>query len=358
MLGTLSVSDTLASAANQTVADFGEDNAFKEISRFLDAHNQVTGDMLASLCDFTDDRLRRYGGVDEMEMQEAGEYHTPEAQKVAAGATVGFPLRRQEIALQWTRDYFENHTVAELAAQFDAARAADLRRIQRELKRALFSSANYRFSDYLVDRVDIDVKRLLNADGQPVPINPQGETFNPATHTHYIARVGALANSDVQSAIEHVVEHGYGGRPVIYINRGNEAAIRALTGFNPYTEARIIPAPGGTADRASGTVATDTLYNKSIGIFDGGAEVWVKPWIPNNYLLVFDAASPAKPLVWRNRLGHGSARPAPLQIVAELELYPLRAQIMRREFGIGVWNRANGCVLYVGGTSYVVPTFN
>jgi hypothetical protein len=45
-----------------------------------------------------------------------------------------------------------------------------------------------------------------------------------------------------------------------------------------------------------------------------------------------------------------------LQIGAEDEAYPLRAQTLEAEFGVGVWTRTNGAVLYVGGTSYVIPT--
>ncbi len=355
--GTLSVSDTLASASNTIVADFGEEKAFQELSRFLVAHNQIMSELLGSLCAFSADRQRRYGEVIELEMQDAGEFHTPEAQKVTPGATVGFPLKRYEMAIQWTRDWFLNHTVDEMVGQFDAALAADRRRVVRDIKRAIFNSSNFTHSDYLVDRVDLAVKRLLNGDGQPVPISAEGVTFDASTHTHYLARAGgALANSDVVSLIEHVVEHGFGNNIKIYINRAQQSAIEGFADFAAYTEARIINAPGGTAELGAGTFDTSTLYNKAIGIFKPGAEVWVKPWMPADYQFCFDAGSAAKPLVYRNRRATGGA--APLEFIADIELYPLRARAMLREFGIGVWNRANGAVMFSGDTTYADPTLN
>ncbi len=354
-LGTLAVSDTLASAANTIVAEFGEQRVFEEIQRFLTAHNEIMEELLSELCSFTDDRLRRTGEVQVMEMQDAGEFHTPEAQKVTPGATVAFPLRRVEIAVQWTRDWLANHVVSELTAQFDAVLTADRRRMVREIKRALFGSSNFTFNDMLVDRVDLGVKRLTNADGDVVPIGAEGQQFNADTHTHYLG-TASFVNADLVTLVEHVIEHGFGGNLIVYINRAQETAIRAFADFNPYTEARIINAPGSTADRGRGTLITSTLLNRAIGIFQPGAEVWVKPWMPSGYCFAFDTASSAKPLVYRNR--RGSAGPNPLEMVAEIELYPLRSRAFSREYGVGVWNRANGAILDTANANYTDPTIN
>jgi len=347
--GTLQVLDT--QAANQTIAQFGEDRAFAAIQANLDAHNMIVREMIGDLVDPTVDRQRRYGGVAEGEMVEVDEYGTADAQKIAAGVTVGFPMRLFQYSIQWTRLYMMNRTVAELDAQYVAARTADIRNIQRQIKRALFTPTNnLAYIDRLVDNVNVPLRALVNADGTAIPNDPYGQPFDSSTHTHYLATT-TLTEAAALNVVETVVEHGFGVGVRLYINRASEATFRAFSNFTPYFDMRIQPganertAPGRTLDMG-------TMYNRAIGIF-GPAEVWVKPWVPSGYLFCFDAASPLKPLVLRTRDG-GLA--GDLTIAADHEHYPLRAQTMDREFGIGVWNRTNGAVLYVGGATYTAPT--
>jgi hypothetical protein len=346
--GTNSTLDTLR-ASQQSVAAFGEDSAFEAIDLARQAHNAIVQEMVSGFIETSTDRQRRYGGNDDMAMDEVDEFGRGDAQKITAGVTVGFPLRLFDVSVQWTRKYMQNASVSELAAQFTAAQTAHVKRLQREIKRAIFTATNSTFTDRLVDNVSLAVKAFLNADSAAIPNGPNGESFDGATHTHYVARVGALAASDVTAAIETVIEHHNTGQAMLYINRAQEAAIRAMTAnFSPYTDVRVIPA--STAQVANGSLIQTNLYNRAIGIFDG-AEVWVKPWIPANYMFAFVMGAP-KPLVLRERNAGSSG----LQIAAEDEAYPLRARTVEAEFGVGVWTRTNGVALYVGGTSYVTPT--
>lgn len=348
MYGTLSTLDTLR-ASQQSVEQFGEDKAFESIELARQAHNSIVQEMIGGFIETSTDRQRRYGGSADMTMDEVDEFGRGDAQKMEAGVTVGFPLRLFDVSVQWTRKYMQNSAVAELAAQFTAAQTAHVQRLQREIKRAIFTATNSTFVDRLVDNVSLAVKAFVNADSAAIPVGPNGETFNGATHTHYVARVGALAASDITSAIETVVEHHNTGQAMLYINRAQEAAIRGFTSnFTPYVDARIVPGSGLTVGK--GELVPTNLYNRAIGIFDG-AEVWVKPWIPANYMFAWVQGAP-KPLVLRERNPGTSG----LQIAAEDEAYPLRAQTVEAEFGVGVWTRTNGVSLYVGGTSYVSPT--
>lgn len=346
--GTNSTLDTLR-ASQQSIAQYGEDNAFEALETARQAHNRNLQEMVTSLVETTTDRQRRYGGVDDMNMDEVDEFGRGDAQKITAGVTVGFPLRLFDLSVQWTRKFMQNGTMGELAAQFEAATTAHIKRMQREIKRAFFTPTNSTFLDRLVDSVSLNVKALVNADSAAIPNGPNGESFDGSTHTHYLARVGALAATDITSAIETVIEHHNTGQAMLYINRAQEAAIRGFTAnFTAYVDARIVPGSGTTV--ANGQLVQTNLYNRAIGIFDG-AEVWVKPWIPANYMLVFVQGAP-KPLVLRERAPGSSG----LQIAAEDEAYPLRARTLEAEFGVGVWTRTNGAVLYTGGTSYVTPT--
>ena len=348
--GTLSVLDTLA-AQRVNIAAYGEDLVFQGLQQALVAHNRILDEALADFVEITTDRQRRYGGPDSMTMDEIDEFGAAHVQKVSAGVTVGFPLKLHQVGVQWTRKFIQNATVAELAAQFIAAQDADVKRVTRDIKRAIFTSTNSTFTDRLVDRVQLSVKALVNADGAAIPTGPNGEVFNGATHTHYLAVAtgGTILASELTNTVEAVLEHYSNGRALIYINRAQEAAVRGLTGFTAYLDARIVGAT--TAAQAPGTALDQIqLYNRAIGVFNS-AEVWVKPWLPAGYIFAF-VAGQQPPLAMRIR----DAQSGGLQLAYDDDDYPLRARALEREFGIGVWNRVNGAVLYTTANSYAIPT--
>src|SRR5205085_2899415 len=145
----------------------------------------------------------------------------------------------------WTRLFFQNATGAELAAQVEAMMDADVKNMHRQLKLAMFTPTNSTFEDRRVDHVNLPMKALVNADGAPIPIAPDGTTFNAATHTHYLA-TAALAASDVTSLVNTVIEHFLSGAIQVLINPASEVAIRALAGFFPYYDARLTPSVNQT----------------------------------------------------------------------------------------------------------------
>lgn len=348
--GTLTVADLLSTArVGDSVMEVGEDRTFEAISNYLAAHNAILNQQLMGFVERTTDRIVGVGGTDTMTMQELDEFGTADAQKVTAGDTLGFPLRLYGIALQWTRKWLENHTPAELVAQVEAAATADNLNVQKQIKRALFLSANYTFTDKLVDRMSIPVKRLLNADSFPIPVGPNGETFTASSHTHYIARVSTLAASDISALITTVQEHYNSGQVQLFINQASESAVRGFTSnFTAYVDARIIPA--STAQVARGALDQSNVYNRAIGVFDA-AEVWVKPWVPANYMFAWVQGQAAPVVMRERRAGSGD-----FMLDFEDEVHPLRARHLGREFGMGIRNRVNGAVLYTGGTSYTDPT--
>lgn len=348
--GTLNTLDTLA-ASQQSIAAYGEDNAFAAIEASLVAHNAIMRDVLGDFVEFTTDRQRRYGGPDNMSMDEVDEFGRGDAQKISAGATLGFPLRLFDLTVQWTKKYFQNHTAAELAAQFRAALVAHRRRTTREVKRALFTPTNNTaYVDRLVDNVTLVLRALANADSQPIPLGPNGEVVDASTHTHYLARAGgSVAASDITALLLTVREHYNTGNLKLYINQAQEAAVRGFTSnFTPYLDARLIASDN--TQRAIGTLSQSNYYNRPIGIFDA-AEVWVKPWVPASYMVAWlDGGE--KPLCFRERTPGSSG----LIVAAEDEAYPLRARTLEAEFGISVWNRVSAAVLYTGNTTYAAPT--
>src|SRR6266567_2225274 len=345
--GTVTTLDTLASlrAASGNVAEIGEDVAFASIEAALKAHNQLLQESLTGFVDQTTDRLRRYGGPDTMQMEELDEFGTPSTQKIAAGATLGFPLKFFGGALQWTRLFFQNATGAELAAQVDAMMDADIKNMHKQLKLALFTPTNSTFEDRRVDHVNLPMKALVNADSAPIPIAPDGTTF-AGTHNHYLGAsivwtgspTAASIGTDLTTLTTTVIEHFLSGAIQVLANPAQEVLIRSATGFFPYYDARLTPSVNQT--NAMADLDVMNITNRAIGVF-GASEVWIKPWIPPGYIVAVLVGSPQKALVMRTR----NAGSGDLQLLFDNEIFPLRSRSYGREFGFGVWNRVAAAVL-------------
>jgi len=332
----------------QTAVEFSLDRIQAVLQADLAAWNAMVTEMVSEMCEVTTDRQRIYGTSVAGEMQEVDEYGVASTQKAAPGATVGFPLRLFQFNIGWTAKFLQVATPADLATQQLNAEKAHWRGIQTQLKKAIYISANYTIRDHLVDNVELNVKRFVNADGAGIPDGPNGETFDGASHTHYDANNGWSA-TELTLAINSVIEHGHGGAVKVAINKADETAVRGLSGFVAYPDPRLVyratDTPGQTLD-------ISRLDNRAIGIF-AGAEIWVKSWALDNYPFIWDSADPNKPLAFRQR---GQESLQGLRIAFENADYPLYAKDMEAEFGIGVWTRTNGLVQYVGGSSYVDPT--
>jgi hypothetical protein len=361
--GTLTTNDTLATlrAATGVVADIGEDVAFESIDMALQTHNQLLAEAMLDFVEPTTDRLRRYGGPDQMVMEELDEIGSANAQKIGPGATLGFPMKFYGGGLQWSRLYFLNATGKELAAQVEAMMDADVKNVLKQLKAALMIPINANFEDRRVDHVQLPIKGLVNADGGAIPIAPDGTTFNGATHKHYLApptatwasATAAQMTTDVTGLVTTVVEHFLTGKILVLINQAQEANIRSLTSFFPYYDMRLTPAITATQATSSKLDVTN-LTNRAIGVC-GPAEVWIKPWIPAGYVVAMQVDVPQKALCMRTRnVGSGN-----LELQFDMEEYPLRARTYGREFGFGVWNRVAAAVLDTADlTTYVAPALS
>lgn len=348
--GVHDISDLLA-ARFQSVAEFGLNTIEQVLAADLAAHNTIVMEMVSDLCEPTTDRQRIYGTSASGDMTEVDEYGAAPTKKATTGATVGFPLKLFQFNVGWTAKWMQTKTPADMAGMVLAGEKAHLREIQRQIKKALFLSANYTHVDHLVDNVSLSVRRLLNADSLEIPEGPNGETFDGASHSHYNFAATYTA-TDLNTTINDVIEHGHGAAVRVAINKADETATRALSGFVPYSDPRLI-VPVYSASGVPGTkLDISRLDNRAIGIF-GGAEIWVKPWAIANYPFCWDAGGSQKPLAFRQR---ASTSIQGLRIAAENDDYPLYARFMEAEFGIGVWTRTNGAVYFTANTSYTDPT--
>lgn len=348
--GTLNVLEDLAEDTNPVAGR--EDEIAARFQEALDIHNRLFADMVSDLAMTTDQAELALGAADEAIIDELDEWGAADASKAANFGQVGFPLRIYGGTIQWTRTYFEMVSAAELAAQLDAFAAADLRVFQNMLKRVLFNNTNTSsYFDRLQTKRTYDLKALLNGDGQPIPPGPNGTTFDGATHTHYLANA-TLTSAAVESLLNTVIEHGIDGQLVLYISKSDEATVRGFSGFSPYLDARVTVT--GAAQIGNQTLDVNNPDNRAIGVF-GGAEVWVKPWVPQNYQVAIDVGGGFKPLGIRTRTGSLTGSGA-FRIIADHEHYPLRAQNLGREYGIAAYGRWKAAVLKSNNATYSPPS--
>jgi hypothetical protein len=344
--GTHSIKDLLA-IKFQSVKAYGMNTIQEVVQNELQVHNELATEMVDGLCEVTTDAQRIYGTNVEGSMVKVDEFGRAPTQKQDVGDTVGFPLERYQFAIGWTEDWFEKKTPADLALAVIGAEQAHKRALIDNIKYALFRSANYTFRDYLVDYVSLSVKRLVNADSAKIPNGPFGLAFDGSTHTHYLANA-TLTTAALDSALLTVREHGHGNGMQIAINFADEASFRGLSGFVAYLDPRIIAST--SSNNARGTLDTINIYDRKLGIYNG-AEVVVKPWVPQNYCFVW-AADDGKPLAFRQEKQESLQG---LRIPAMFSAFPLVAEYMQAEFGVGVWNRTNGAVLRFNNGTYADP---
>jgi hypothetical protein len=358
--GTIQIPDTLRAldTANGTVAQFGIDKAYELIQKDADVHNALVNDeLIPDLCETTEDREITYGAADDMTVEEIDEYGRPDTQKVGFAETLGLPLSSYGRSIGWTWDVMQVITPRELLMQYLAAQTADLKGIKVNILRRVFNPFDtLEYVDAKIDKRKLKLYAFYNADGMQVWPGPDGQDFDPDTHTHYTAST-TLSASVIDALIGNVLEHGRAGKLELRIARVNESQIRALNGagqFLPYDYSYVIP-PTNEA-RARGELDPDNIEDRAIGMW-GPAEVWVKPYQPSNYLWVLDkGVATQKPLKRRTRKGGAFANWG-LRGKHRNEDFPLFADTLARDYGVGVGNRHMSAAHFVdGGGVYAQPT--
>lgn len=331
-----------------SVIEFDEAKAYEIVRTELAAHNAAYEAMAGELMLVTPERLLTYGNdQDTEEMQELSETsRTVTELSGIGGGTIGLPMRKFGKATGWTRDALLEITPAELANRIVNIETADIKNLYRQVRGAFFNPTSQTVRDVLVDRAELNVKPLLNGDGQPIA-SYEGASF-PGTHTHYLASA-TWDEGLIDDAIQTVREHGHTGNIVVYVNATSQGQLTALSKFTPAQRALITPAQG----EAVANVVLDNSRdnNRIIGVWDGLYYVHTKPWVPAGYVLVMDSTA-AKPLAMRVPVNAGLRG---LRLVANIELYPLRVDYYEHRFGVGCFTRTAAAVIDMGSAVYRGP---
>jgi hypothetical protein len=324
-----------------TVADYLADILQQYEAQFADFRAQLLGPTTTNYIVGID---REATG---MYLQRGSEYSRPDAFRVAPGRDVmRFPLYVFQRRTSWTRYYLARATVEDLLRTQRALAYQDTNTLIREGLRALLVKENFTFKDEFYG--DLAITPFLNADGF-IPPAWFNNTFD-GTHTHYAGSNGTT-NTAIDAAFlaarNHLREHGYFGNLKAWIPSNVEDTLRTCANFKPRPDPFIIVAPGSTQEYAS--VSDEDAIGRLHDF-----EVIVKPYLPNNYVFMWDAAA-GPPLIERI---HEVPEFRGFKLVASEGAFPLEDAIYERWVGYGVANRINGyCLQVVASTAYTSPTW-
>lgn len=345
---------TLADLAKiQTpLTEYGLENISMDIEAVMSAHNRILNDQMDALSELTFERdgaSPREGDV--AIFRPGDELSRVPTQKADNTPAQGYPLLNFQVSVGFTAEFMRTATVQNIAVRLVAVQRGDARLLQNMLRQVMLNPINpSAFDDIHGDRVTIsNIKALYNADGSSIPESPVNlSTFDGSTHTHYL-NSATLTSAFVNQLQDTVAEHSTSSNLIVVINKAQEAAFKALGGFTPLVDARIITATTQTV--AVGNLDVSRTDNRQIGYFDG-SEVWVKSWMPSSYIGVYNAIG-ARP--FRRREHKNPARRG-LRIIGTNTVFPLEAQYSERRIGFAAHARGQAAVGYIGaGGVYVVP---
>lgn len=327
----------------------------------LEVHNAAMQEFLGDYVEYTTEIMDAYGGKADGQMVPATEYSRTQTQAPAfLAGEVAFPLRSFQFAMGWTRKTLNLAKPYDLARRVANAESAHRRRVIYEFQNALYTPTNR--TDVDPDKkITLTVRALLNADSQPIPDSPSGNTFTAATHTHYDF-AAVLNEAAVTTLVDNVLEHEHGANVTgdelsglrIIINKADETVFRSLANFKAYEAPTM-----GQIDSTQTTPAQRVMfspYNRAIGLWDGFAEVWVKPWTYANYIVAYTVGPTQggrRPIGFRQRSG---ATLQGLQRVGNIDAFPLLIDYFEAEFGMGGWERSAAAVSLMGAAAYTAPT--
>lgn len=309
-------------------------------------------------------------------LEEATEFGIPKSIRPAPVVTQrAFPFKWYDMRQAYTFQFLagNGNTQGASSQQIDAvmqmALEADNRLQFEQVMKALFNSANRTAT---VNNVAYTVTALYNADSAYIPPF-NGVTFNPATHTHYVASGAAtLDSTDLDNLVALVTEHGYdqasGYTPIILANktetdviktfrRGvvNNNSVTAVYDFIPATGTGFL-LPVGWEVAAGGQPGNTFAGMNVVGTY-GPYLIVEHGQIPSGYMV-------AGATLGRNtNMGVIGIREHEQASLRGLVLrpgnnanYPMIDSYFIRGLGTGVGRRGQAAVMKVTAGAYSVPT--
>lgn len=298
----------------------------------LAAHNARAEQMISSYAQVVTarDGVDATGQLLSGEMERADENSRVRTQVHSKPGEVYFPLERFQVSAGFTADFLRAATGAELTARLAASTARHRNTLIKLIGERLLSPFTYESQDVLVDNKILSIKALYNGDGVVPPAGTNLTSFS-GTHSHYLGFT-SFTEVNLRKLLNTVREHT-DGNVELHVAAIDEGTLRTFASFTPALDAQIIAGSGlSTTRRAQGT----NPNNRYIGRFDG-ADVCVKPWVPDHYAVAQDMDNPALGIRGgRNGIG--------LYLAGQIATFPLQSEYMNADLGVGVRSRGAAAV--------------
>ncbi|MFN8229232.1 MAG: hypothetical protein U0R18_21210 [Mycobacterium sp.] len=310
---------------------------------------------LSSLLTFnttnTADAIPQSRSVDSFE--EASEFGEPEGLRPPSEySLMGYTFKDYDKASRWTWKFLRDSTAEQVRAIANYALEADNRLTTGTILQRLFDPTT------ATNEWGHTVYGLYNGDTM-VPPAYLGKDFETA-HQHFLVSNAVTVDpGDLEDAIKHVTQHGY----------GTEANSRLLALMNP-AEAEVvasfragvttggvaakhdfIPSAGApaylTAETIVGQVAPETYNGLKVDGSYGPAWCISSDFIPAGYVAVvatYGSNSKDNVIGFRE---HPQRQYQGLRNIPGVGPYPLQDAFFTRAFGVGVRRRGQACVTQI-----------
>ena len=287
---------------------------------------------------------------------EATEYGVANPQR---GATSGhsIPLKPYDRALGWTGMYLRNARATKLDADIRSAITDAKSLFQQKLLSRFFLSTGETVGSTANASVPFVDAAATDTTYCP-PASPEGETFL-TTHTHLL-RVDAITQANLNTAVEHLQEHGHKSPFELIVARADIGSWTNKTNVTGYKNPEW---PGIVYHSSATERAAVPEVSEYIGYVEtdyGICRIWATPRVPTLYWGLYKNYGPGDP---RNPLrvrinpnfGFGYQLVPGNWINA-----PSQLAVAYTEFGVGVGeDRTNGVLVYTYASgSYTSPTIS
>lgn len=304
----------------------------------------------------------------EEDFEESSEFGVPKSIRPALTIQQrAFDFKFYDVAARFTFRFLADATARQVDAVAAQIMEADNRLIFKLVMKRLFNNVN---TSTLINGTAYNAKPLYNADSEYIPPY-KTNTFDPATHTHYVSSGAAgLDSGDLEAIASLLEEHGFtrgnGYQIVIMVNPAQANPIRLY-------RAGVVNQNGAVATYDSVVPqGTNIILPSSVQLFGNqpqqtwnGFDVVVSygPYlviqdgnIPSGYLFAFatQGGAATSNLVGIREHANASLRGLILR-GGDRNEYPLVNSTYIHGLGTGVRTRGAGAVMQITAGAYAIP---
>jgi hypothetical protein len=344
--------DNLRSVLNQRVTDNRIELVNSAYQATITEHNKIL-DALYSMFVTKSDKINqkaqiRYKSPVAARLQPVDDNGRARPIKMAGFYTVAFPIKSAGVAFGDNYITRVKMTVQEANDRLALMLSADNHWMRDQILAAIFTSANYTFTDK--EHGDLTILPIANGDSQVYLVRAGAEVGTTANHLRAQATL-ADGNQPFDTIYTDLTKRpeNSGGKVVTIIPTNLKATVEGLTDFVERTDPDIL---AGSASSVLVGSVPEGFPGEYIGKI-GRNYIIVWDALPDNYMVSI-CTSGDKAIAMREE---PEAELQGFHAVADRNDYPWFERQYVRRAGFAAYNRVNIIVTLIGnGGTYVAPT--